>query len=295
LGSSGEAPLPSSSWQKCSLQESDIQDLVEHGLLPQKHISVWRCCYGEEFSSEDTDQTVLFKSFYEKGFALSAGAFFRGLLHFYGLEVTYLKPNSIAQIAIFIHLCEGYLGIAPHFKLWQVLYRLMGHPSNIRQNIVGGAAFSLRQGSVYPDFELRHTKKGWVREWFVVANPAPCLPARTGCAAEYKACWEEPPTSVEMVQVERLLKEITDLSAQGLMGAVVAISFCRRLTQPIQERVHPAFEYWGHQDPTRGHERKVPWEEIANRVARIMAGQIRDKGCPKAHSLKRPTDAVSFS
>ena len=72
----------------------------------------------------------------------------------------------------------------------------------------------------------------------------------------------------------------------------MAISFCRQLTQPIQERVHPAFEYWGHQDPTRGHKRKVPRDEIANRVARIMVGQIRDKGWPKAHYLKRPTDAV---
>ena len=57
--------------------------------------------------------------------------------------------------------------------------------------------------------------------------------------------------------MERLLEEIADLSEQGLTGAAVAISFCRRLTQPIQERVHPTFEYWGHRDPTRGHERKV--------------------------------------
>ena len=94
--------------------------------------------------------------------------------------------------------------------------------------------------------------------------------------------------------MERLLEEIAGLSAQGLTRAAVAISFCRRLTQPIQERVHPAFEYWGHRDPTRGHERKVPQDEIANWVARIMAGQIQDKGCPKAHCLKRPTDAVSL-
>ena len=132
------------------------------------------------------------------------------------------------------------MGIAPHFNLWRALYRLKGHPSNIRWNVVGRAAFSLRQGSVYPDFELRNTKKGWAREWFVVSNPAPCLPAHTGRAPEYKACCEEPPTTEEMAQVERLLKEIADLSAQVLMGAAVAISFCRRLTQPIQERVHPA-------------------------------------------------------
>ena len=85
----------------------------------------------------------MFKSFFEKGFALPAGAFFCELFYFYRLEVTHLKPNSIAQIAIFIHLCEGYLEIAPHFNLWRALYHLKGHPSNIRRNVVGGAAFSL--------------------------------------------------------------------------------------------------------------------------------------------------------
>ena len=54
-GSYGEAPLPSSSWQKYSLQESNIQDLIERSLLPEKQVSGWRCCYGEEFPSEDTD------------------------------------------------------------------------------------------------------------------------------------------------------------------------------------------------------------------------------------------------
>jgi len=63
-GSAGEAPPTLSSWQKCSLQESDIQDMVEHGILSEKQISEWRCCYGEEFPSEDSDQTVVFKSFY---------------------------------------------------------------------------------------------------------------------------------------------------------------------------------------------------------------------------------------
>ena len=92
----------------------------------------------------------------------------------------------------------------------------------------------------------------------MVANPVPCLPACTGRAPEYKACWEEPPATEEMAQVDRLLEEIAGLSAQGLTGAAVAISFCRWLMQPIKERVHPAFEYWGRQDPTRGQERKVP-------------------------------------
>ena len=157
---------------------------------------------------EDRTETVVFRSFYEKGFALPAGAFFRGLLFFYGLEVTHLKPNSVAQIAIFIHLCKAYLGIAPHFNLWRALYHLKGYPSNARCNVVGGAAFSLRQGRSYPALELCDSNKGWHKEWFVVSNPAPCLPARTGRAPEPRACWEEQPTEEEMVQVDLLLKEI---------------------------------------------------------------------------------------
>ena len=67
----------------------------------------------------------------------------------------------------------------------------------------------------------------------MVANPAPCLPVRTGRAPEYKACWEEPPTTEKMAHVERLLKEIANLLAQVLTGAAVALSFCKWLTQPI--------------------------------------------------------------
>jgi hypothetical protein len=75
---------------------------------------------------------------------------------------------------------------------------------------------------------------------------------------------------------------------------MVGLSFCKWLTQPIQERVHPAYEYWGHEDLTREQIQKVSRVEASNRVTRIMAGQIWDKGCPKALCLKRPTGAVSF-
>ena len=80
------------SWLQSPVQESDIQDMVKRGILSEKQISWWKCGLGEEFPTEDRTKLVVFESFYEKGFALPAGAFFRGLLHFYELEVTHLKP-----------------------------------------------------------------------------------------------------------------------------------------------------------------------------------------------------------
>ena len=71
-------------WVPSTMHEADIQDLVERWLLPEK-VFGWRCCYGEEFPTEDRIEMVVFQSFYEKGFAVPAGAFFHGLLHFYGL------------------------------------------------------------------------------------------------------------------------------------------------------------------------------------------------------------------
>ena len=72
-------------------------------------------------------------------------------------------------------------------------------------------------------------------------EPGAQLPARTGRASEYKAC-QEMSIRQEMVQVDHLLAEIAELT-----GAIMALSFCKRLTQPIQERVHPGYEYWGSQ------------------------------------------------
>jgi hypothetical protein len=47
--------------------------------------------------------------FLTRGLALPASPFFCGLLDFYDLNLTHLNPNSILQIAIFVHLCEAFL------------------------------------------------------------------------------------------------------------------------------------------------------------------------------------------
>lgn len=63
---------------------------------------------------------VVFTSFFECGFEIPTGDFFRGLLHYYKIELVHLNPNSILDIAIFINLCEAFLGI-PRLPLQYVV------------------------------------------------------------------------------------------------------------------------------------------------------------------------------
>jgi hypothetical protein len=103
------------------VSESDLS-LVDVGVLPSKELCSWRICRGVTVPTEDTHESVVYVPFLICGLALPISPFFRGLLDFYNINLTHLNPNSILQISIFVHLCEAYLGILPHFGLWKYLY-----------------------------------------------------------------------------------------------------------------------------------------------------------------------------
>jgi hypothetical protein len=45
-------------------------------------------------------------------------SFFLTLLEYYGLQLQHLSPNSITLVAIFIHLCEMFVGVRPSVRLF---------------------------------------------------------------------------------------------------------------------------------------------------------------------------------
>jgi hypothetical protein len=99
------------------ISEFDLLRLVDVGVLPPKELCSWRIYHGVTVPTEDTHESIVYVPFLICGLALPVSPFFRGLLDFYNLNLTHLNPNSILQVSIFIHLCEAYLGILPHFDL----------------------------------------------------------------------------------------------------------------------------------------------------------------------------------
>jgi hypothetical protein len=50
-------------------------------------------------------------------------------------------------------------------------------------------------------------------------------------------------SSHDLWDLKGVLELVADMKRLGVMRAAVARSFCRRMIQPIKDRVHPAYEY----------------------------------------------------
>jgi hypothetical protein len=173
-------PDPQVASIRSTMTEAKIQALVDRGLLLSKTEVEWRAAAGEEFPSEDIKEQVIFASFFERGFNLLAGDFFRGLLYYYRLELVHLVPNSITIVSTFIHFCEAYLGIPPHFTLWRYCFCVKS--TGKRSGPVRAVMFNLRSclKAEWIDTDLPDNTAGWRSEWFYIADQIPGLPLWTG-------------------------------------------------------------------------------------------------------------------
>jgi hypothetical protein len=108
---------PRDPWPFSIVTAGDLEDLVAEGLLhplSDERRPEWIPPVSGAAPSPPPGYIVSFVSFHEQGFGVPASRFMRTILHHYGVELHNLSPNSISQAAIFVAVCEGFLGIAPH-------------------------------------------------------------------------------------------------------------------------------------------------------------------------------------
>jgi hypothetical protein len=204
-------PDPQAAWVRSTMTEAKIQALVTRGLLRPKEEVEWRATAGEQFSSEDVKDQVVFASFFERDFKLPVGDFFPGLLYYYQLELVHLIPNSINVVSTFIHFCEAYLGISPHFLFWRYFFYVKSIGK--RSGPVGAVMFTLRSGlkAEWIDTNLPDNTVGWRSEWFYIADQLPGLPRRTGHKLVKINEWDLGLSSRDLGELKAFLELVSDM------------------------------------------------------------------------------------
>ena len=98
--------------------------MVEASVLPDHVTAGWHLADGEPYPMPHTDELVVFEDYFWRGLELSVHPFLRDLLEYWGVSLCNLHPNTILHISVFIHFCEVYLGILPHFNLFRHFFWL---------------------------------------------------------------------------------------------------------------------------------------------------------------------------
>lgn len=108
------------------------------GVLQEQEVASWWQAAGESYATPDTDELVVFDSFYYRGFGVLVHPFLRKLIAYYGIILCNLHPNSILHVSIFIHFYECWLGIPLHFNLFLHFFWLKKRGSQ-GSKVVSGA------------------------------------------------------------------------------------------------------------------------------------------------------------
>jgi hypothetical protein len=177
------SPNPNQEWKKSKAKTEDLLALLNSGFLREKEVDMWRAAAGDPYPMEkNLDEIPMFTRFAERGLALPASDFFKGLLEYYGIEYLNLNPNGIFHTSVFVHFCEAFLGIKPHWVLFRKFFRVKPQPGANNPRVVGGVGIQMLEDAAeqYLSYKLIDSNQDWKSKWFYISNHHPGLPKPSG-------------------------------------------------------------------------------------------------------------------
>jgi hypothetical protein len=136
-----------SNWTRSNISREQLLRLVEAGQLPPLTEAIeWIVPAGESVPRPPNGYVVSFVAFHERGFSVPAGRFIREVLFAYGLQLQHLNPNSIQQMAAFVAMCEGFLGISAHWHLFWYFFRFTCVREGSRAVTISCSNLRMKQG-----------------------------------------------------------------------------------------------------------------------------------------------------
>jgi hypothetical protein len=182
-----------------------------------------------------TGEFVLFTSYISCGLALPISPFFLLLLEEFGLQLQHLTPHSVLQAAIFVHLREMFVGVAPCTSLFRYFFVLV--KSRKTRDHIGAYYFQTRldPAVVYiPTFGGARWEN-WRSDWVIAsteANDRLVLPSN-GPSLDRKQWRSKPSLSPEFLPI---LDRIKVLATGDLTSMHVVGDRLKRQIRPLQRR-----------------------------------------------------------
>jgi hypothetical protein len=290
-------PNPNREWKKSKAKTKDLFALLNRGFPREKEVDMWRAAVGDPYPMEkNPDEIPMFTRFAERGLSLPASDFFKGLLGYYGIEYLNLNPNGIFHTTVFVHFCEAFLGIKPHWILFRKFFRVKPQPSASNPRVVGGGGIQTREDAAeqYLSYKLIDSNQDWKAKWFYVTNHHSELPKPSGKQPKHRPWWNSEPTMQEGLQLPELLAKIKALMEARLRAEHVAFSFMKRRVQPLMARDTLGYEYTGDDDTSRMPGDEVDDDDIVDKLAKIFKDMPAYTPCPvPEYSAARPPKEVS--
>jgi hypothetical protein len=233
---------------------------------------------------------VLFTSYISCGLALPISPFFLLLLEEFGLHLQHLTPHSILQAAIFVHLCEMFVGVAPCTSLFRYFFVLV--KSEKTRDHIGAYYFQTRPDPavVYiPTFggaRWENCRSDWVIA-SIEANDRLVLPSN-GLALDRKQWRTKPSLSPEFLPI---LDRIKVLATDDLTSMHVVGDLLKRWIMPLQRRPRLCCWFTGLNDIDRiqrGPGSDLSWDELAV----LVGGITRETFVPESLILPQATLAL---
>jgi hypothetical protein len=279
------------------VKTEDLLAILNSGFLCEKEVDMWRAAAGDPYPMEkNPDEIPMFTRFAERGLSLPASDFFKGLMGYYDIEYLNLDPNGIFHTAVFVHFCEAFLGIKPHWILVRNFFRVKPQPSASNPRVVGGAGIQMREDAAeqYLSYKLIDSNQDWKAKWFYVTNHHPELPKPSGKQPKHRLWWNTEPTMQEGIQLPELLARIKVLREARLRAEHVAFSFMKRKVQPLMARDTLGYEYTRGDDMSRIPGDEVDDDNIVDRLARIFKDMPLYTACPvPEYSTAPPPKEIS--
>jgi len=244
--------LVADDWSPSSMTERRLLELEREGLLRHRTLlssPEWIAPLADHQEPKPPKGYVVsFAKFHRHGLGAPPSRFMRALCHHYGVELQHFSPNAITVAAVFAAVCEGYLGMMPHWDLWLHLYwgELFNAPTGtagVRKPVRAGCLnLVLKTGKTerpreYIPVGLSSNHAGWDSQWFYLWNDDGLLPAYTGrLITERPENWTYGVVQVHQSWLDPLLDALKKLRVEGLTAALVLSAVHHRRVLPLMSR-----------------------------------------------------------